>query len=158
VSANLKKLARDGLIDYEPYGSIGLTPPGNENRPSWSSAASSSGDYLVERLGLRLGRGPCRGALPGARRVRFRPRPYGSGFGHPDCDPHGDRIPRADGSIARSAERNSAARLSESIPALHGRIIRISDHKPEILQYLEKRKIAVGTPSTWMRETRKSVP
>jgi DNA-binding transcriptional ArsR family regulator len=42
VSANLKKLARDGYIDYEPYGQITLTDAGAVGSPSRSCDATGS--------------------------------------------------------------------------------------------------------------------
>ena len=145
VSANLKKLARDGLIDYEPYGSISLTPAGNEIAIMVVRRHRVLETYLVERLGLGWDEVHAEAHSLEHAVSDFVLDRMDQVLGHPACDPHGDRIPRADGSFARSAERNAAARLSEIDPGAHGRIIRISDHKPEILQYLEKREIAVGT-------------
>jgi len=145
VSANLKKLARDGLIDYEPYGSIGLTPAGQEIAVMVVRRHRVLETYLVERLGLGWDEVHAEAhSLEHAVSDLVIDR-MDEVLGHPACDPHGDPIPRADGSIERSAERNSATRLSEIGPGAHGRVIRISDHAPEILQYLEDRQISVGT-------------
>ncbi len=145
VSANLKKLARDGLIDYEPYGSIGLTPAGQEIAVMVVRRHRVLETYLVKCLGLGWDEVHAEAdSLEHAVSDLVLDR-MDQVLGHPACDPHGDPIPRADGSIERSAERNSAARLSEIGPGAHGRVIRISDHKPEILQYLEDRQISVGT-------------
>ena len=145
VSANLKKLARDGLIDYQPYGSISLTPAGNEIAIMVVRRHRVLETYLVERLGLGWDEVHAEAHSLEHAVSDFVLDRMDHVLGHPECDPHGDRIPRADGSIARSAERNSAERLSEIDPGAHGRVIRISDHEPEILQYLEKRQIAIGT-------------
>lgn len=53
VSANLKKLARDGLIDYEPYGSISLTPAGREIAVLVVRRHRVLETYLVERSDVR---------------------------------------------------------------------------------------------------------
>lgn len=145
VSANLKKLARDGLIDYEPYGSIGLTPAGQLIAVMVVRRHRVLETYLVERLGLgwdvvhaeahSLEHAVSDVVLDRMDQI----------LGHPQFDPHGDPIPRADGSIALSADRSSAARLSQVGPGAQGRVIRISDHEPEILQYLKQRQISVGT-------------
>jgi len=145
VSANLKKLARDGLIDYEPYGSISLTPAGQEIAVMVVRRHRVLETYLVERLGLGWDEVHAEADSLEHAVSDFVLDRMDQVLGHPACDPHGDRIPRADGSIERSVERNSAARLSEIDPGAHGRVIRISDHEPEILQYLEERQISVGT-------------
>jgi DtxR family Mn-dependent transcriptional regulator len=146
VSANLKKLARDGLIDYEPYGSISLTPSGREIAVLVVRRHRVLETFLVERLGLGWDEVHAEAHTLEHAVSDFVLDRMDEVLGHPAFDPHGDRIPRADGSIARSAERSSAVRLSEMDPGAHGRVIRISDHEPEILQYLEKREISVGTP------------
>ncbi|MGV8850208.1 MAG: metal-dependent transcriptional regulator [Propionibacteriaceae bacterium] len=145
VSANLKKLARDGLIDYEPYGSISLTPAGREIAVLVVRRHRVLETYLVERLGLGWDEVHAEAHSLEHAVSDFVLDRMDQVLGHPEYDPHGDRIPRADGSIAVSAERSSAVRLSEMDPGEHARVIRISDHEPQILQYLEMREISVGT-------------
>ena len=127
------------LREHQPH------PRRPRDRRHGRAASSCSRDLPGGAPGARLGRGPC-----GADSLEHAVSDFvldrmDQVLGHPACDPHGDRIPRADGSIERSMERNSAARLSEIDPGAHGRVIRISDHEPEILQYLEDRQISVGT-------------
>jgi DtxR family Mn-dependent transcriptional regulator len=145
VSANLKKLARDGLIDYEPYGSISLTPSGREVAVLVVRRHRVLETFLVEHLGLGWDEVHAEAHSLEHAVSDFVVDRMDQVLGHPTCDPHGDRIPRADGSIPRSAERSAAVRLSEMDPGAHGRVIRISDHEPEILQYLKKHAISVGT-------------
>ena len=52
VSANLKKLARDGYIDYEPYGQIVLTDVGRQIAVEIVRRHRIVESYLVEALGL----------------------------------------------------------------------------------------------------------
>src|SRR5690625_7224435 len=52
VSANLKKLARDGYIDYEPYGQITLTEQGRSIAVEIVRRHRIVETYLVEALGL----------------------------------------------------------------------------------------------------------
>jgi DtxR family Mn-dependent transcriptional regulator len=145
VSANLKKLARDGLIDYEPYGSIALTPAGQEIAIMVVRRHRVLETYLVKRLGLGWDAVHAEAhSLEHAVSDVVVDR-MDEVLGHPVCDPHGDLIPRADGTIERIVERSSAARLSDIGPGVYAHVIRISDHEPEILQYLEQRQISVGT-------------
>ena len=145
VSANLKKLARDGLIEYEPYGSIGLTPAGHEIAVMVVRRHRVLETYLAERLGLGWDEVHAEADSFEHAVSDFVLDRMDQVLGHPARDPHGDPIPRADGSVNRSVERNSAARLSEIDPGAHGRVIRISDHEPAILQYLEARQVNIGT-------------
>jgi DtxR family Mn-dependent transcriptional regulator len=145
VSANLKKLARDGLIEYEPYGSIGLTPAGREIAIMVVRRHRVLETYLVERLGIGWDEVHAEAdSLEHAVSDLVIDR-MDQVLGKPALDPHGDPIPRADGTIEQSVTRDSAARLSEIDAGAHGRVIRISDHEPAILQYLEARQITIGT-------------
>ena len=145
VSANLKKLARDGLIDYEPYGRIGLTPAGHEIAVLVVRRHRVLETYLVERLGLGWDEVHVEAdALEHSVSDLVLDR-MDDVLGRPDHDPHGDPIPRADGSITRSVEGHPAARLSQVDSGALGRVIRISDHEPAILRYLEARQITIGT-------------
>lgn len=141
VSGNLKKLARDGFIDYEPYGSIALTPAGRQIAVRVVRRHRLLETYLVERLGLGWDEvHPEADALEHAVSDLVLDR-MDAVLGFPDRDPHGDPIPRADGSL----ERHPATRLSELTPGREGRVIRISDDEPAILRYLEARNITIGT-------------
>jgi len=145
VSANLKKLARDSLIDYEPYGRIGLTPAGHEIAVMVVRRHRVLETYLVECLGLGWDEVHLEAdALEHAVSDRVLDR-MDEVLGRPGHDPHGDPIPRADGSIAPSVERDPAARLGRVDPGARGRVIRISYHEPAILRYLEERQITIGT-------------
>jgi len=145
VSANLKKLARDGFIDYEPYGRIGLTPVGREIAVMVVRRHRVLETYLVERLGLGWDEVHAEAeTLEHAVSDRVLDR-MDDMLGHPSRDPHGDPIPRADGQLAPRTMPYPAARLSELEPGDRGLVVRISDHEPAILQYLEARQIAIDT-------------
>lgn len=141
VSANLKKLARDGFIDYEPYGSIALTPVGRAVAVGVVRRHRVLETYLVERLGFGWDEVHQEAdALEHAVSDLVLDR-MDEMLGYPNRDPHGDPIPRSDGTV----ERQAAARLSEIDPGGEGRVVRISDREPAILRYLEERQITIGT-------------
>ncbi|HEY3546692.1 MAG TPA: metal-dependent transcriptional regulator [Propionicimonas sp.] len=145
VSANLKKLARDGLIDYEPYGHIDLTPAGTAIAVAVVRRHRLLETYLVTCLGLGWDE-----VHQEAHRLEHAVSDLVLGrmdemLGHPTHDPHGDVIPRVDGSIPPPALSGPAARLTELAPGHLGRVIRISDKEPAILQYLQTRRITIGT-------------
>jgi DtxR family Mn-dependent transcriptional regulator len=63
-------------------------------------------------------------------------------LGYPDSDPHGDPIPKADGSVPSPATQ-SLANCSEGE---HFRLVRVIDQTPEFLRYLTTANLALGTP------------
>jgi len=145
VSANLKKLARDGLIEYQPYGRIGLTPAGTEVAVAVVRRHRVLETYLVERLGFGWDQVHEEAdALEHAVSDLVVDRMH-EVLGRPDFDPHGHPIPRADGSVQQSPGRDSGGRLSDMEPTSAGQVARISDHEPAILRYLEERHIAIGS-------------
>lgn len=141
VSANLKKLAREGLIDYEPYGRIDLTPAGCEIALTVVRRHRILETYLVEQLGLSWDEVHVEAdALEHAVSDLVLNR-MDEVLGNPAFDPHGDAIPRADGTV----ERVDATRLTQVEPNTPVLVVRISDSEPAILRYLEARAIAIGT-------------
>lgn len=145
VSANLKKLARDGLIEYKPYGHIGLTPAGNEIAVAVVRRHRVLETYLVERLGFGWDEVHAEAdTLEHAVSDLVVDRMHDV-LGRPDHDPHGHPIPHADGSVEQSRGRHSAGLLNEMEPAAAGQVARISDHEPAILRYLEERQIVFGS-------------
>ena len=62
-------------------------------------------------------------------------------LGHPDFDPHGDPIPDKEGNIKKAEKRL----LSELIKNQTGICVGVKESSPEYLQYLDKKKISIGT-------------
>ncbi len=145
VSANLKKLARDGLIDYEPYGGIDLTAAGSEIAVAVVRRHRVLETYLVERLGFGWDQVHAEAdVLEHAVSDLVVDRMH-EVLGRPSHDPHGHPIPHADGSIGQRLATNSGALLSEMEPSAAGQVASISDHEPAILRYLEQRQIVFGS-------------
>jgi DtxR family Mn-dependent transcriptional regulator len=61
-------------------------------------------------------------------------------LGHPTTDPHGDPIPRADGTMAAAADRP----LSECAAGERFRLARVVDQSPEFLRYLSNAGLEIG--------------
>lgn len=141
VSANLKKLARDGYIDYEPYGLITLTEEGRTIAVEIVRRHRIVETYLVEALGLtwdqvhdeadRLEHADSDLVLERMNVV----------LGRPDRDPHGDPIPDAQGHTAEFPTKP----LAEAEPGSAGEVVRVSDRSPDLLRYLRDRGIVIGT-------------
>lgn len=61
-------------------------------------------------------------------------------LGHPPTDPHGDPIPKADGTMAAAADRP----LAECSPGDRFRIARVIDQSPDFLRHLSQMGLAIG--------------
>lgn len=141
VSANLKKLARDGYIDYEPYGQIVLTDVGRQIGVEIVRRHRIVESYLVEALGLTWDQ-----VHDEADRLEHAVSDLvlermNAALGNPQRDPHGDPIPDADGHTADFPSR----RLQETAPGVEVEVVRVSDRSPELLRYLTDRGIVIGT-------------
>jgi DtxR family Mn-dependent transcriptional regulator len=62
-------------------------------------------------------------------------------LGYPDSDPHGDPIPRADGSVAAPTTHS----LASCREGEHFRLVRVLDQSPEFLRYLSAAELSPGT-------------
>ncbi len=71
-------------------------------------------------------------------------------LGHPATDPHGDPIPRPDGSIAAAADRP----LSECTAGEQFRVARVVDQSPEFLRYLSQTGLEIGASGSLISNER----
>jgi DtxR family Mn-dependent transcriptional regulator len=62
-------------------------------------------------------------------------------LGHPSADPHGDPIPKADGTVAAGADRA----LADCAVGKQLRLARVTDQSPEFLRYLSQAGLEIGT-------------
>lgn len=141
VSANLGRLARDGYIDYEPYGRIALTPRGQEIAIEIVRRHRIVETYLVEKLGLTWDQ-----VHSEADRLEHTVSDLvlarmDAVLGGPTLDPHGDPIPDTEGRTDARPNRS----LAEVTPGADAVVVRVSDRSPELLRYLTDRGIVLGT-------------
>lgn len=141
VSATLKKLARDGFIVYEPYGTIELTKAGGKIAVGIVRRHRILETYLHERLGMpwdevHVEADRLEHAVSEAVLARME-----DALGHPASDPHGDPIPDIDGNVLPDRSRA----LADARPGDEVRVTRVSDRSPEILRHLDGLGIAIGT-------------
>ncbi len=141
VTSMLKTLAESGLATYTPYEGVRLTASGDALglrvlrrhrlieqflvttlNLSWDEVHEEAenmehavSDWLVDRIDEYLG--------------------------FPESDPHGDPIPRADGTIAKPAYR----RLTEFPVGEEFRLVRVVDQSPEFLRYLSDAGLQLDT-------------
>ncbi|ARC57735.1 Iron-dependent repressor IdeR [Frondihabitans sp. 762G35] len=141
VSGNLRKLERDGYIDYEPYGRSALTAEGRALALRMVRRHRLIETWLVEHHGYSWS-----DVHEEADRLEHAVSERLLGLldrelGHPERDPHGDPIPRPDGSLAPQ----TGLRLGEVAAGASGRVVRVHDSDPALLRYLDTLSIRVGT-------------
>lgn len=141
VSSNLKKLARDGLLDYEPYGTIALAPAGRRIAITVVRRHRIIETYLHQELGLTWDQLHLEAdALEHSISDLVLGR-MDDILGHPTRDPHGDPIPTTDGVLHPVANML----LVEVPTGQAGTVVRVSDREPEILRYLADRGLTLDT-------------
>jgi len=140
VTSMLKTLGESGLAQYTPYEGARLTESGRSLalrvlrrhrlielflaqtlKLTWDEVHAEAenmehavSDLLIDRIDTFLG--------------------------HPENDPHGDPIPRADGTIAAS----SGGPLSALGAGERFRIVRVTDQAPDFLRYLAETGLRIG--------------
>lgn len=141
VTSMLKTLSESGLATYAPYEGARLTAAGQALalrvvrrhrlielflvetlKLSWDEVHEEAehmehavSDLLVDRIDAWLG--------------------------HPQFDPHGDPIPRADGTVEVLDMRS----LAECPVGYAFRLARVADQSPEFLRFLTETGLALGT-------------
>ena len=135
-----KKLAKANLVAHEPYRGIQLTPAGERIALEIIRHHRLVELFLVEALGYtwdEVHEEAERMEHAVSERLAERIAEY---LSNPRFDPHGDPIPRAEGSVAE----RMLTPLSEW--ALHdrGRVARLVDQSPDMLRYLAEKGLIVG--------------
>jgi len=141
VTSMLKTLSESNLATYTPYEGVSLTPAGSalalrvlrrhrlielflqrtldltwdEVHEEAEHMEHAVSDWLVDRIDQFLD--------------------------HPEVDPHGDPIPRADGSLPRSHHRTLAA----CAEGAGFRLMRVTDQSADFLRYLTQTGLPLGT-------------
>jgi DtxR family Mn-dependent transcriptional regulator len=141
VTEMVKKLVAQGLVRHEPYGAVELTGAGNELALRMVRRHRLIETWLVEQFGYTWDEVHDEAeVLEHALSDRLLDA-IDRQLGHPLRDPHGDPIPRADGTV----ERPEALLLAQSAPGRSGVVVRISDRDPLLLRHLDAEGIGVGT-------------
>jgi DtxR family Mn-dependent transcriptional regulator len=140
VTSMLKTLSESGLAEYMPYEGARLTDKGrvlalrvlrrhrlielflvrtlnltwDEVHEEAENMEHAVSDLLIDRIDAYLG--------------------------YPAADPHGDPIPKADGTVARTAGR----RLAEIAVGERFRVVRVTDQSSDFLRYLTETGLELG--------------
>jgi DtxR family Mn-dependent transcriptional regulator len=140
----MKALAESGLVRYEPYMGVRLTPAGEKLATLVLRRHRLIELFLVQVLGMSWAEVHAEAErLEHAVSERLIDR-IDEMLGRPEVDPHGDPIPTAEGRVAHIADINL---LAAAVGAAH-RVTRIVDQEPEFLRFVEEHGLVPGRAVT----------
>lgn len=140
VSGMLGKLAEAGLVEHRPYRGATLTEHGRREAMRLIRRHRLVETFMIARLGYGWEEVHQEAeAIEHAISDRFAER-LAELLGHPTHDPHGDPIPRADGSLP--ATPNVA--LSDVPDGATLRVARLLTQDPQVLSRLEAMGVQPG--------------
>ena len=139
VSEAVRKLADQGLVSHERYGSVTLTEIGRLAAVLMVRRHRLIETFLVRELGYGWDEVHDEAeVLEHAVSERLMER-LDTKLGNPTRDPHGDPIPDLHGTVPES----SARQLADFGPGDLGRVARIADTDPDMLRYFDSVGIAL---------------
>ena len=141
VTEMVKKLSAQGLVTHAPYGAISLTMDGAALALRMLRRHRLIETWLVQQYGYAWDEVHDEAeVLEHALSDRLLDA-IDAQLGHPTRDPHGDPIPRADGTITVP----EAVLLADAVEGHRGTVVRISDRDPMLLRHLHAEGIVVDT-------------
>lgn len=141
VSDAIRRLGAAGYVEHAPYGSIALTPAGREHAVAMVRRHRLLETFLVEVLGYTWDQVHDEAEVLEHSVSEFMVERIDARLGHPERDPHGDPIPRPDGTV--HAPR--ATTLAELPVGQDGVVQRISDADPDLLRFFAEAGVGVET-------------
>lgn len=142
ATENIQRLVRQGLVTHERYGRVRLTARGRRVAVGMVRRHRLLETYLHEALGFSWDEVHEEAEiLEHAVSQRLLDR-LDRALGHPSRDPHGDPIPRADG----SSEKKNGVPIGELAVGATGKIQRLPDRDPEALRAWEQSGLVPGAP------------
>ncbi|WP_417563936.1 metal-dependent transcriptional regulator [Microbacterium sp.] len=140
VTEMVQKLSAQGLVEHRPYGPISLTAEGEHRAAAIIRRHRLVETWLVREFGYAWHEVHDEAeVLEHALSDRLLDG-IDERLGHPRVDPHGDAIPDADGQV----HRPPFVLLGDAEPGHRGRVLRVSDRDPDLLQALETAGLQLG--------------
>ncbi|MGO1838369.1 MAG: metal-dependent transcriptional regulator [Candidatus Microbacterium stercoravium] len=150
VTEMVQKLAAAGLTIYEPYRAVRLTDAGLARAVTMTRRHRLIETWLVQEFGYTWDEVHDEAeVLEHAVSDRMLAG-IDERLGHPAVDPHGDAIPRPDGTV----ERAPFVLLGDADPGHEARVLRVSDADPMLLRAITACGIDVGTEVVLLRDGR----
>lgn len=149
ASENVRRLKDAGLVNHKPYQQVRLTAAGREAAMKMVRRHRILETFLHDVLEFSWDEVHEEAEeLEHAVTDRFIDR-IDKVLGFPQTDPHGDPIPRKDGSVAISSTLSVLTAPGET-PL---EIVRIRDAEPEVLRHFESRGITPGSTITVLEKS-----
>jgi len=140
ATAMVKALAEGGLVEYEPYVGVRLTPNGDRLALRVLRRHRLVEQFLVEVLGMDWSEVHAEAEqLEHAISDRLLER-VDAYLGRPRTDPHGDPIPTANGRVARGGRAN----LTQAKPGRRLEVARVLDQSPGFLRAMARHGLRPG--------------
>lgn len=139
VSETVRRLTGQGLLEHARYGAISLTAEGRRHALAMVRRHRLVETFLVSTLGYTWDEVHDEAEVLEHAMSEGLVERIDAFLGHPERDPHGDPIPRPDGTVPRP----SAVSLVDLAAGDHGRVARISDADPDVLRYLTELGVAL---------------
>lgn len=141
VSDGMRRLGEAGLVHYSPYSAIELTELGRKHALAMVRRHRMIETFLVEVLGYRWDQVHDEAENLEHAVSDFMIDQLDKQLGFPTRDPHGDPIPRADGTIVIP----NAVQLNLVPIESKAQVRRISDADPGLLKFFDEHKIGLDT-------------
>ncbi len=136
----IKALAESGLVQYEPYLGVRLSPAGTKLAALVLRRHRLVEQFLVEVMGMSWAEvHEDAEQLEHVVSDRLIER-MDAMLGHPSVDPHGDPIPTADGAV-EAHEYHSLLTCRLGTPVT---VIRVADQDATFLRFLEQHNLKPG--------------
>ncbi|WP_394281607.1 metal-dependent transcriptional regulator [Corynebacterium sp.] len=139
ASEAIKRLGNQGIVHHEPYSGIRLTDKGTQLAIQMVRRHRLVETFLVTVLGYSWDEvHDDADLLEHSISDKLLER-IDAHLGHPTVDPHGDPIPRADGSLVD----DDTASLAAVEPGTY-QLAQVNDSDPELLRYLDAHGLIPG--------------
>lgn len=140
ASDAIRKLSEKGLLEHTPYGAVTLTEVGRTHAVEMVRRHRLIETFLVEVLAYRWDQVHDEAETLEHAVSDFMIERIDEYLGYPQRDPHGDPIPKADGTVSRpNAELLTGVAANKRV-----RVERISDEDSQLLQFFADHGIVYG--------------
>jgi DtxR family Mn-dependent transcriptional regulator len=143
VTAMVKRLAKLGLADHEPYRGVALTDSGERIALEVIRHHRLIETYLSDALGMSWDRVHDEAEVLEHYISEELEELMAQALGQPTRDPHGDPIP--DRALELASEARGRTSLVDMPKGQSGTFERVSDRDPEMLRYLDEREVRPGS-------------
>lgn len=141
VTDMLRRLGEKGLLHYQRYRGVSLTPEGRQLALLTIRKHRLWEVFLVQKLGFNWDEVHDVAEQMEHIDSLLLVRRLDEFLGFPRLDPHGDPIPTEDGAMPRPQNRL----VADLLPGEQGQLMAVKNTSPSFLQYLDKVGLKLGS-------------